>query len=178
MKTFSLLVVIFSVASAQAESVECRSANYGVRVVSDAGSILTNYSVRGVDNEGADVGVENFYLTPRILALSLEVDGQPGKIEVYGLRWLGNVYKGKLYFGTTTEFVDCATGNLDEALAYAESIRPTTPPPGTEKRDPNPPAPPVASPPENSEGQSENEKVGEYPRRSRPAGTEDIKEDN
>lgn len=99
----ALLMTLFASASSFATTtVTCKSANYTVIVADIEAYSFANYGVNGVMNDAADVEMESLYLSDRIMAFSLSVDGQPKKIEVSAIRSGPRSYSGKIFFGKKT----------------------------------------------------------------------------
>jgi len=99
----ALLMTVFASASSFATTtVTCKSANYTVKVADIEDYSSANYGVNGVMNSGADVEMEEAYLSNRVMAFSLSVDGQPKKIEVSVIRSGETSYSGKIFFGKKT----------------------------------------------------------------------------
>lgn len=96
-----------SLSSFAATTLECKSANYTVTVSDIEDFSIANYSVNGKLNDGADVEVEKSYLSDRIVAVGLSVDGQSKKIEVSATKNTKGFLIGKIFFGKTTQNATC-----------------------------------------------------------------------
>lgn len=92
-------------ATPETTTVKCKSANYVVEVADIEAYPFANYGVNGWMNDAADVEMEESYLSERVLAFSLKIDGQPKKMEVAVTRTSANkktgvvTYKGKIFSG-------------------------------------------------------------------------------
>lgn len=107
MKKLILLLSVLVSAQSFATKITCTSDKYKVEVQSSKkDGQMANYSVDEVQNDGADVTVEKFNVTDRLIDLSLNVDNQQGKIQVVAAK-SGDTFKGSIYFGDLTQVADC-----------------------------------------------------------------------
>src|SRR5690606_5328392 len=108
MKLLSLLLLssLSTIALANTE-IYCESKNLTLKIAKVNDSLSANYAVDGILNTGADVFVEDFYLSERILTASLNIDSQARKIELTAIKNKQNFYQGKIYFGKKSQRVDC-----------------------------------------------------------------------
>jgi hypothetical protein len=110
----NLLLLAFCALSFKsfATGVQCKSANYQVMAYDIEDSLMANYAINGVANEDADVTLEQFYLTKKGLALSIEVDGQPSKFEVITTASGKDTFKGTLFTGKIKQNVTCTLKHI------------------------------------------------------------------
>lgn len=109
MKSFAVIAImaLISVNSFATTTLTCKSANYSVQVSDIEEFSFANYSVNGKLNEGADVEVEKSYLSNRVIALGLTVDGQKNHIEISVAKNNKGILAGTLFFGKTSQAVTC-----------------------------------------------------------------------
>ena len=108
MKSFIASILVLSSVSAFATTtVNCKSANYIVTVSDIEEFSFANYGINGKMNEGADVEIENSYVSGNILAFSLKVDGQSKKFEVAATKTGASTYSGKIFTGKSVQTATC-----------------------------------------------------------------------
>jgi hypothetical protein len=122
------LVMVFgmvtSAISAESRSIhiECESKSYKlVYIDSELSPPAVNYAVKGVagaedEISSADIVVEKFYLSDRLFALTLMVDGQSEKIELVTIR----KKKVSRYFSKGAFFMKFPSGTKSEAITCSE----------------------------------------------------------
>ena len=105
-----LLIAIIALGSLSAfatTTVECKSVNYSV-VVSDIEEFsFANYGINGVMNDGADVEVSAQYVSDKVIAFGLTVDGQEAKFEVAATKAANGKYIGKILTGKSAQDAVC-----------------------------------------------------------------------
>ncbi len=94
-----ILLSIISLNAFSAQVIECTTSDLKDKIIASktSGVWTGNYAMNGQLNDGAEVRVEERYLTKKGLALSLNVDGQKNKLEVVATVVKANVYKGKMF---------------------------------------------------------------------------------
>lgn len=106
-KILLIVLAMSSLSSFAATSLNCNSKSYTI-VVNDLESNPTaNYGINGNMNDGADVEIGKMYLSDRIIALSLTVDGQVDKFEVSVTKARHGKYSGAIYSGNLPEILHC-----------------------------------------------------------------------
>ncbi len=104
------LAALFSYSQSKPASnidLNCKSAKYSVVVNQNNGVLNANYGVNGRMNDGAEVILEDTYISDKIIALSLNIDNQPNKIELAVTKLSSGLFSGKLYFGKVMQSVKC-----------------------------------------------------------------------
>lgn len=102
---FCLMSLLCSASSAT--TIECQSATYTVVARNIEATPDVNYGINKKMNTGADVSLDKSYISDRILALSLKVDGQPGKFEVSAVLGKSGQYKGLIYADKISQTIKC-----------------------------------------------------------------------
>lgn len=101
MKNLSSVIFLslISLNALSAQVIECNSSDLKDKIIAEKtnGAWSGNYAMNGQLNNGAEVRVEQRYLTSKGLAVSLNVDGQKNKLEVVATAMKANVYKGKMF---------------------------------------------------------------------------------
>lgn len=107
-KLVILFTIIFNV-QAYAMDLECKSAKYTVKVTDIAGdNPVANYGINGKMNDGADVALGQVYLSDKVIALSLNVDGVMEKFEVAAVSINGaKTFSGYILTGKTSQKAIC-----------------------------------------------------------------------
>ena len=107
-KTVTTFCVLCSLSTVSfATTVECLSANYTVVAKNIETTPDINYGINKKMNTGADVSLDKYYISDRILALSLKVDGQPAKFEVSAVLGKSGQYKGLIYADKISQNIKC-----------------------------------------------------------------------
>lgn len=110
MKKIILSFIILGSISASAfatTTLNCKSANYEITVADIEEFAFANYGINGVMNDGADVEVENSYVTDRVVAMALKVDGQSKKFELAVSKSSQGKYTGRIFTGKSAQDAKC-----------------------------------------------------------------------
>ncbi len=109
MKTLLTIILAstFSLSAFATTTLNCKSANYAVEVADIEEFSFSSYSINGRQINGADVELENSYISDRVVALSISVDGQPKHIELAAAKDKNGVLKGTLFFGKVSQSATC-----------------------------------------------------------------------
>lgn len=102
-----MAVALFSVPAFADTNIKCQSTKYTVTVDHLENKPAANYAINHVFNDQADVSLEDYYLSDRVLALSLNVDGVSKKFEVSATRTWGPKYTGEIMVDHTSQKVEC-----------------------------------------------------------------------
>lgn len=110
MRKIALSLIILGSMSLSAfatTTLSCKSANYEIIVADLEEFAFANYGINGVMNDGADVDVENSYVTDRIVAMALKVDGQSKKFELAVTKSSQGKYTGRIFTGKSAQNAIC-----------------------------------------------------------------------
>lgn len=111
MKTILLMIAVWilPMSTAFAESqLKCKSANYMVSITEDKeGNRSANYGINGVENDAADVEIEKSYISNRVIAAQLNVDGQSSKFEISVIKTGPSTFAGKIFQGKFAQNASC-----------------------------------------------------------------------
>ncbi len=99
--------LIFAGNSFAATTLNCKSANYAIKVSDIEDFSFSEFSVNGKTNNDADVELENSYLSDRIIAVALKVDGVSKKIELSVSKDKKGKLVGNLYVGKVSQKAVC-----------------------------------------------------------------------
>jgi len=101
-------LALASISSAFATTTHtCTSANYTVSIADIEEFPFANYGINGKMNEGADVEVDGLYVSDRVIAAALSVDGQKKKFEVSVSRTASGKFSGKIFTGKVSQDAKC-----------------------------------------------------------------------
>lgn len=90
-----------------AASIECTSKSYKLTANNKA-EWTANYSIKGVENDGADVMIGKRYVSKNFLILFLEVDGQEDKFKAVAYREkVTDQFEGEINDGNKLEKAKC-----------------------------------------------------------------------
>lgn len=88
-------------------TLNCKSASFMIQVSDLEEFSFANYGINGKMNEGADVEVGDQYVSDRIIALSLDVDGQESKFELSATKTGNGKYAGQIFSEKAAEAATC-----------------------------------------------------------------------
>lgn len=102
------LAAMVSTAAMAGTQINCKSANYSISITrSEKSAPFANYGINGWQNDAADVVIEQSYFSERVIAASLEVDGQKNKFELSVIKAGPNKFAGKIFSGKSTQNAVC-----------------------------------------------------------------------
>ncbi len=109
-KITTALLVLGSLSTFAGTEIVCKSPNYLVSVIANSSKklISANYGINRNVNEAADVEIERSYLSDRVLAAQLKVDGVSNKFEISMTKNAQGVFEGKIFTGKTTQNAKCS----------------------------------------------------------------------
>ena len=91
------LTLLSTSSFANEDQLICKSSNYWVLLFDVNGSFSANYAVNGDINDGADVNLDQKYVSDKIISASLNVDGQPGIFELAVTKNKAGIFTGKIF---------------------------------------------------------------------------------
>jgi len=105
--TLATIMALISVNTFAMSTIECKSDSFKIKVNDIEESAIANYSVNGEENYAADIDLEKSYISDRVIAMGLKVDGQSKKIEISASKNSTGIFTGRLFFGNLSQVVVC-----------------------------------------------------------------------
>ena len=102
------LSLISAASHVNAADLLCTSSSYQILVSDLSGDVWANYAVNGEVNDGADVRLDQKYISDKIISASLNVDGQPGIFELSVTKNKKGIFTGKIFRNKTYQTAVCA----------------------------------------------------------------------
>jgi hypothetical protein len=108
-KIFIGFLTLTSISAFAGTEITCKSAKYLVSIMHNSSGrpVLANYAINGTMNDAADVEIERFYKSNRVLAAQLKVDGKSSKFELFLSKNSKGIYTGKIFAGKNTLEAKC-----------------------------------------------------------------------
>lgn len=98
---------MFTCSAFATTTLDCKSSSFVIQVADLEEFSFANYGINGKMNEGADVEVGEQYVSDKIIALSLDVDGQERKFELSVTKSGAGKYSGRIFSGKLAEAATC-----------------------------------------------------------------------